>query len=129
MSAMDEHGLLFDAMIYLAAAVVIVPIAKRFGLGSVLGYLGAGCLIGPFAGEALSVGERIRWYRAGGRLAPLAAFIDACGSSAYKPPTSAPRGALDPFQPIRRSYNRRLWRSADRARRRQPWPTRNRPRR
>ena len=46
---MDEHGLLFDAMIYLAAAVVIVPIAKRLGLGSVLGYLGAGCLIGPFA--------------------------------------------------------------------------------
>jgi hypothetical protein len=35
-------------------------------------------------------------------------LIDACGSSAYKPPTSAHRGALDPFQPIRRSDNRRL---------------------
>jgi monovalent cation:proton antiporter-2 (CPA2) family protein len=44
-----EHGnLLFDAFIYLCAAVVSVPIAKRLGLGSVLGYLVAGVLIGPF---------------------------------------------------------------------------------
>ena len=34
------------ALIYLAAAIVAVPIAKR--LGSVLGYLLAGILIGPF---------------------------------------------------------------------------------
>ncbi|MBU2872198.1 monovalent cation:proton antiporter-2 (CPA2) family protein [Colwellia sp. E2M01] len=37
------------AVIYLAAAIVAVPIAKRLGLGSVLGYLIAGILIGPFA--------------------------------------------------------------------------------
>ena len=36
------------AVIYLAAAVIAVPIAKRIGLGSVLGYLLAGILIGPF---------------------------------------------------------------------------------
>lgn len=36
------------ALIYLAAAIVAVPIAKRVGLGSVLGYLLAGILIGPF---------------------------------------------------------------------------------
>ena len=36
------------AAIYLAAAVIAVPIAKRIGLGSVLGYLLAGILIGPF---------------------------------------------------------------------------------
>ncbi len=41
-------GLLFDTMIYLAAAVLVVPLAKRLGLGSVLGYLLAGVLIGPF---------------------------------------------------------------------------------
>ena len=35
-------------VIYLAAAVAAVPIAKRLGLGSVLGYLLAGILIGPF---------------------------------------------------------------------------------
>jgi len=36
------------AVIYLAAAIVAVPIAKRLGLGSVLGYLLAGIFIGPF---------------------------------------------------------------------------------
>ena len=39
---------MFQAFIYLFAAVVCVPIAKRLGLGSVLGYLFAGVLIGPF---------------------------------------------------------------------------------
>lgn len=39
---------LFQAFIYLLAAVVSVPIAKRLGLGSVLGYLFAGIIIGPF---------------------------------------------------------------------------------
>lgn len=37
------------ALIYLAAAIIAVPIAKRLGLGSVLGYLIAGILIGPYA--------------------------------------------------------------------------------
>ena len=39
---------LFQAFIYLLAAVVSVPIAKRVGLGSVLGYLFAGIIIGPY---------------------------------------------------------------------------------
>ncbi|ANT61136.1 potassium transporter [Salipiger sp. CCB-MM3] len=38
---------LFQASIYLAAAVIAVPIAARLGLGSVLGYLLAGIVIGP----------------------------------------------------------------------------------
>ncbi|MGB6188497.1 MAG: monovalent cation:proton antiporter-2 (CPA2) family protein [Aeromonas molluscorum] len=42
------HGILFDAFIYLSAAVIAVPLAKRWGLGSVLGYLLAGIVIGPF---------------------------------------------------------------------------------
>ncbi len=37
-----------DALIYLAAAVICVPIAWRFKLGAVLGYLIAGALIGPW---------------------------------------------------------------------------------
>ncbi len=43
-------GFLFQAMIYLGAAVIAVPLASRLGLGSVLGYLAAGILIGPVTG-------------------------------------------------------------------------------
>lgn len=39
-----------QAFIYLLAAVIAVPLAKRFGLGSVLGYLIAGVVIGPVTG-------------------------------------------------------------------------------
>ena len=39
-----------QAFIYLCAAVIAVPLAKRFGLGSVLGYLIAGVVIGPVVG-------------------------------------------------------------------------------
>ncbi len=39
-----------QAFIYLCAAVIAVPLAKRFGLGSVLGYLLAGVIIGPVVG-------------------------------------------------------------------------------
>src|SRR4030042_6524106 len=39
---------LHDALIYLAAAIVFVPIAKKLGMGSVLGYLLGGIIIGPF---------------------------------------------------------------------------------
>ncbi len=45
---MEHSDFLSTAFIYLLAAVVSVPIAKRLGLGSVLGYLIAGVLIGPF---------------------------------------------------------------------------------
>ena len=44
------ESFLFQASIYLAAAVIAVPIAARLGLGSVLGYLAAGILIGPALG-------------------------------------------------------------------------------
>ncbi|KJY97368.1 monovalent cation:proton antiporter-2 (CPA2) family protein [Pseudoalteromonas ruthenica] len=41
--------MLLMALIYLGAAIIAVPLAKRLGLGSVLGYLLAGILIGPYA--------------------------------------------------------------------------------
>ncbi len=44
---MDSHNLI-QALIFLGAAAFIVPLAVRLGLGSVLGYLIAGCLIGPW---------------------------------------------------------------------------------
>lgn len=45
---MVNNDFFFQALIYLAAAVVSVPLAKKLGLGSVLGYLLAGIIIGPF---------------------------------------------------------------------------------
>jgi glutathione-regulated potassium-efflux system ancillary protein KefC len=44
----EDHSLLFNAFIYLLAAVIAVPISKRLGFGSVLGYLMAGIVIGPW---------------------------------------------------------------------------------
>jgi CPA2 family monovalent cation:H+ antiporter-2 len=38
---MSDHGLLVQAFVYLAAAVVMVPVAQRLGLGSVLGSVSA----------------------------------------------------------------------------------------
>lgn len=44
------ENFLFQATIYLGAAVIAVPLAARLGLGSVLGYLAAGIIIGPLTG-------------------------------------------------------------------------------
>ncbi len=43
-------GFLVQATILLAAAVFAVPLSKRLGLGSVLGYLGAGIVVGQVSG-------------------------------------------------------------------------------
>jgi len=43
-----ETNFLGQALIYLAAGVIAVPLFKRLGLGSVLGYLAAGMAIGPW---------------------------------------------------------------------------------
>lgn len=41
-------SLLQEAIIYLVVAIIAVPLSKRLGFGSVLGYLAAGIIIGPF---------------------------------------------------------------------------------
>ena len=43
-----NQSFLLQALIYLSAAVVVVPLAKKFGMSSVLGYLISGIIIGPF---------------------------------------------------------------------------------
>lgn len=45
---MHGENFFYLAFIYLSAAVISVPIAKKLGLGSVLGYLAAGIIVGPF---------------------------------------------------------------------------------
>lgn len=46
---MYNQDFFLQALIYLLAAVITVPLAKKLGLGSVLGYLVAGVIIGPYA--------------------------------------------------------------------------------
>ena len=48
MSAESGASQLVSVVALLGAAVVAVPIFRRLGLGSVLGYLAAGLAIGPF---------------------------------------------------------------------------------
>lgn len=55
---MDSHTLI-QALIYLGSAALIVPIAVRLGLGSVLGYLIAGCVIGPWGLRLVTDAEAI----------------------------------------------------------------------
>lgn len=55
-------SLLLQAFIYLCAAVIAVPIAKRLGLGSVLGYLIAGTIIGPATGLVGSETQDIQHF-------------------------------------------------------------------
>lgn len=56
---MGPTGFLSQAAIYLAAAVLAVPLFKRFGLGSVLGYLIAGIFIGPYALKLIADPEQV----------------------------------------------------------------------
>ena len=44
---MEHTSWLTGTLVYLAAAVLAVPLAKFLGLGSIIGYLAAGILIGP----------------------------------------------------------------------------------
>ena len=44
----DAPAWLVNSFIYLAAAVIAVPLAKKLGLGSIIGYLSAGIAIGPW---------------------------------------------------------------------------------
>ncbi|MGB8665946.1 MAG: glutathione-regulated potassium-efflux system protein KefC [Serratia inhibens] len=56
---MDNHKMMIEGLIYLGSAALFVPIAVRLGLGSVLGYLIAGCIIGPWGLKLVSDAESI----------------------------------------------------------------------
>ncbi len=45
---MEHSSWLTNSLIYLAAAVIVVPLSKALGLGSIIGYLAAGIAIGPW---------------------------------------------------------------------------------
>lgn len=56
---MESHSILLYFIIVLAAAVAIIPVFKRLGLSSVLGYLCAGALIGPFGFDLLELNDQM----------------------------------------------------------------------
>ncbi len=51
---MEHGGWLLGSLVYLAAAVAAVPLAKALGLGSIIGYLAAGIVIGPWGLKLVS---------------------------------------------------------------------------
>lgn len=55
-------NLLLNIFIFLAAASIMVPLASRFKLGSVLGYLIVGMLIGPFGLKLIGNSEQIMHF-------------------------------------------------------------------
>jgi glutathione-regulated potassium-efflux system ancillary protein KefC len=55
-----ENNLLLAVFVLLAASVALVPLAKALGLGTVLGYLAAGILIGPYGLRLVSDTELVR---------------------------------------------------------------------
>lgn len=57
-----DSTFLFNTFIFLASACLVVPLTSRFKLGSVLGYLAAGILIGPFGFGFIGNAEQIMHY-------------------------------------------------------------------
>ncbi len=57
-----DGSLLQSVFVFLAAACLLVPISKLSGLGSVIGYLIAGVIIGPFALGLISEPETIMHF-------------------------------------------------------------------
>jgi glutathione-regulated potassium-efflux system ancillary protein KefC len=53
---------LFEIFVFLAAACVVVPLASRFKLGAVIGYLLAGIIIGPFALGFITDTEKVMHF-------------------------------------------------------------------
>lgn len=56
---MEHSNWLLSTLVYLSAAIIAVPLAKKLGLGSIIGYLAAGIAIGPFGLKLVSDTESI----------------------------------------------------------------------
>ena len=60
MASPADPTYLNEAIVFLGAAVVAVPIAKRLGIGSIIGYLIAGMIIGPYGLSFINTVDAIR---------------------------------------------------------------------
>jgi len=89
-------SLLLSAFIYLASAAVAVPLSKRLGLGSVLGYLIAGVLIGPVFGLVGQEPESIQHVAEFGVVMMLFLVgLDVIGDSLTEINVTSPTGFME----------------------------------
>jgi glutathione-regulated potassium-efflux system protein KefB len=56
----DGLGILVQILVLLAAAVITAPLARRFGLSAIVGYLAAGVAIGPWGLQVFHEPETVR---------------------------------------------------------------------
>src|SRR5258706_14953604 len=59
---MNEERVLIQVSVFLAAAVIGVPLLKRLGLSSVLGYIVAGAAIGPWGLDLAGDVDTVRGF-------------------------------------------------------------------
>lgn len=59
---MEEKSLLVTAIILLSTAVLCVPLFKKFGIGSIIGYVAGGILIGPHGIRLVTEGTEIMHF-------------------------------------------------------------------
>ena len=58
----EDHNLLLAVVLLMGAAVIAVPLFKRLGLGTVLGYLAAGAVVGPWGFGIATEVEALRHF-------------------------------------------------------------------
>ncbi|MBY0415882.1 MAG: cation:proton antiporter, partial [Bdellovibrionales bacterium] len=56
------NSFISQALIFIAPAVILVPILHRLGLGSILGYLIAGILVGPYSFSLIHETESLKHF-------------------------------------------------------------------
>lgn len=53
---------IYPAIVFIGAAIIFVPLFQRMGFGSVLGYLTAGIIIGPYGLKFISDSESVMHF-------------------------------------------------------------------
>ena len=106
MAVEGSAGDLLNVVVLLGAAVVAVPLFKKLGLGSVLGYLAAGLAIGPFGFGVFTDAQSILHVAELGVVMFL--FVIGLGDAAL-----APVGAATPDIWAGQPAVPGLWRAAD----------------
>lgn len=56
------QSLIYQSIVFIGASIVLVPLFQRLGFGSVLGYLSAGIIIGPYGLKLISDSESVMHF-------------------------------------------------------------------